>query len=431
MNPVARIWLHLRTQGLARALKHRDFALFSLTGWFSTTGMWMQRVGIGWLTWELTHSGAWLGIMAMANALPGLFLLPLTGAFAERIDPLKLMRVTQVLNLVANTTLAVITLTGHVSVEAMLAITLSTGIVQTFNMPARMTIAPTLVPRNDLPAAISLNSFLFTSAMFIGPAAAGFLIDHGGVGLAFVANACSYLPFYVVLYLIRLPGRVPRVGAKTSLWADAVDGVRYAVRHPGIGPVLLVTVMVSILVRPLSDLVPGFVDEVFKAGPAELGMALSAYGFGGMAGSLWMANRGRIEGTTRVFVVAGLILTAGTALFASLTWFLPAICLMPILGFTNSASNNAAQTLIQGSVAPSHRARVVSLYSLNGRGGPAFGALAMGYLSHVFGLQWPLGVAAVCGVGVVLWAARRRRAIVAASEVMADDRAPPGRKAAE
>lgn len=419
MNVFLRIFEYFATQGFARALRHRDFMWFSMTSWVSTTGMWMQRVGIGWLTWELTHSGAWLGIMAAANAVPGLILLPFTGAYADRIDRLKLMRVTQSINFFANTVLAVLTLTGHISVEIMLAITLVSGVVQTFNMPVRMTIAPSLVPLQDLPAAISVNSFQFTTAMFIGPALAGFLIAHGGVGLAFVANAASYLPFYIILYVITLAERPARPQVETGILADVIDGIKYVANHPGIGPVLTVTLVLSILVRPLSDLVPGFIDEVFREGPAELGLVLSAYGCGGMIGSFWMGNRGRLQGSTRIFVIFSAILTVLTVAFASINVIMLAIPIMAILGAANSISNNAAQTLIQAAVAPSHRGRVISLYSLNGRAGPALGALIMGYLSHVLGLQIPTAGAAVIGIGVVLYVARDRRKIAEATEAAA------------
>jgi MFS family permease len=418
VNVLSRIIEYFSTQGFARALRHRDFMWFSMTSWISTTGMWMQRVGVGWLTWELTHSGAWLGIMAAANALPGLVLLPFTGAYADRIDRLKLMRVTQSLNFVANAVLAVLTLTGHISVEIMFAITLLSGVVQTFNMPVRMTIAPSLVPLQDLPAAISVNSFQFTTAMFIGPALAGFMIAHGGVGLAFVANAASYLPFYIILYVITLADRPPRPQVETGIIADVVDGIKYAANHPGIGPVLMATLLLSILVRPLSDLVPGFIDEVFQKGPAELGLVLSAYGCGGMVGSFWMGNRGRLQGSTRIFIVCSLILTAFTVVFASINVILPAIALMAVLGASNSISNNAAQSMIQASVAPSHRGRVISLYSLNGRAGPALGALVMGYMSHVLGLQIPTAGAAVIGIFVVLYVARDSRKIAEATEAV-------------
>ena len=72
---------------IARALRHRDFALFAVGALISTMGMWVQQVAIGWLTWELTHSGAWLGIIALSNSLPSLILVPFAGAAAAEEFP--------------------------------------------------------------------------------------------------------------------------------------------------------------------------------------------------------------------------------------------------------------------------------------------------------------------------------------------------------
>ena len=182
--------------------------------------------------------------------------------------------------------------------------------------------------------------------------------------------------------------------------------------------------------RPLSDLVPGFIDEVFRKVPAELGLVLSAYGCGGMIGSFWMGNRGRLQGSTRIFIISSLILTTFTVAFASIDVVMLAIPIMAMLGANNSISSNAAQSLVQASVAPSHRGRVISLYSLNGRAGPALGALIMGYLSHVLGLQIPVAGAAIIGIGVVLYVARDRRKIAEATETAAapyDETAPAQR----
>jgi predicted MFS family arabinose efflux permease len=227
-----------------------------------------------------------------------------------------------------------------------------------------------------------------------------------------------------------LADRPVRPQADTGIIADVVDGIKYVANHPGIGPILTATLLLSILVRPLSDLVPGFVDEVFREGPAELGLVLSAYGCGGMVGSFWMGNRGRLQGSARIFVVFSFILTTFTVAFASIDVILPAIAIMAVLGASNSISNNAAQSLIQAAVAPSHRGRVISLYSLNGRAGPALGALIMGYLSHILGLQIPTAGAAVIGIGVVLYVARARRKIADATEVavVPYDDADPGKR---
>ena len=69
MNLFAAVLSPFRGQGLARAFQHRDFSVFITGHWVSAVGLWVQRVAVGWLTWELTHSGAWLGGVALAQAL--------------------------------------------------------------------------------------------------------------------------------------------------------------------------------------------------------------------------------------------------------------------------------------------------------------------------------------------------------------------------
>jgi MFS family permease len=432
MNPVSRLFHYVRHQGMGRALRHRDFAWYTATSWISTIGMWMQRIGTGWLTWELTHSGFWLGLIVAAQALPAVVLIPFTGAFAERINRLTLMRFTQALTFVSNSLLAALTVLGYTTVEVLFVLSLFNGLVVTFNMPARMTMVPGLVPRADLGSAIAVGSLVFTSSTFIGPAIGGLLIEHGGISLCFVANALSYLPFYANLYFIKLRDSENAPSAHARLLDDVRDGVRYAARHPGIGPVLMLALLTSLLLQPISDLVPGFVDHVFDAGPTALGMIMSMFGIGGMVGALWMANRSRLEGTVRIYFIAGALSALATLAFAATSVLWVGVASMAVLGFVGSARGNAAQTLIQGSVDPTHRARVISLYSLTHRAGPAIGAMSMGGASDFIGLQIPVAVSALIAFLLFVWVWRHRGKIAKATELLVydDDVLPPPQKRA-
>ena len=425
MNPVSRLFHYVRHEGMGRALRHRDFAWYTATSWISTIGMWMQRIGTGWLTWELTHSGLWLGLIVAAHALPAIVLIPFTSAYAERMNRLKLMRVTQALTFASNSLLAALTVMGLTTIEVLFVISLFNGLVVTFNMPARMTIVPGLVPRADLGSAIAIGSLVFTSSTFVGPAIGGLLIDHGGIALCFVANAVSYLPFYVNLYFIKLRDAENAPSADAKLLDDVRDGVRYAARHPGIGPVLMLALLVSLLLQPISDLVPGFVDHVFTAGPTALGMMMSVFGIGGMAGALWMANRSRLHGTVRIFFVAGALSALATLAFAATPVLWVGMAAMAVLGFVGSARGNAAQTLIQSSVDPTHRARVISLYSLTHRAGPAIGAMSMGAVADFAGLQIPVGASALLALVPFIWLWRRRHEIATATELLVHDDVAP------
>lgn len=239
MNPFSATVEKLRGQGIARAFRHRDFAIYSAGNWVSTIGMWVQRVGIQLLTWELTHSELWLGIIAFSQVVPGVLLLPLTGAIADRMDRMKLIRVTQILSSVMATVLAVTVFLDWMTIHLLLAITLVAGLVSSFAVPARMTLSPSLVPKQDITTAIAVGSALFNSSTVIGPALAGLLIVKWGFGFAFVFNAISFVAQYVTLRMITLLRQEHHAGKSQSVFTDIAEGVRYIGGHAGILPVLL------------------------------------------------------------------------------------------------------------------------------------------------------------------------------------------------
>ena len=91
----ARIYRQFLNHGLGRALRHRDFTLYVFAGWISNMGIWFQRVGFQWLTWLLTESFAWLGAIALADALAVMVFLPVAGALTDRMNRLTLARLSQ------------------------------------------------------------------------------------------------------------------------------------------------------------------------------------------------------------------------------------------------------------------------------------------------------------------------------------------------
>lgn len=402
----------VREQGVVQVLRHGDYARYVSTSWIAMIGMWLQRIGIGWLTWELTHSGAWLGAIALGNSLPAILLVPFAGAIADRMDRLRLLQIAQGFQILVSTLLAVLTLAELIDIWPLFAVAVALGTLEAAATPSRMTVAPGLVPREDLSGAIALNAVAFNSATFIGPAIAGGMIGSMGIGITFALNAAAYLPHYSVLFYVRLRAAEHASGSQSSITADIVDAIRYVVGHSGIAPILLLAFIGSLLVRHLPDLMPGFADHVFNGGPETLGALMSAFGAGGMFGSLWIANRNSIHGTTVIFFV-GLL---GNAVFVfvfavtDILWI--GMAAVALFGFTMASSGNSAQILVQHNVDGRMRARVMSLYSLTFRGGPAIGAMIFGGLSASYGLQLPIAAGAgLCFIAGLI--VMRRRNVIA------------------
>ena len=390
---------------IRRTLGHRDYGLYSAGNSVSLVGNWIQRVAVGWLAWELTSSGAWLGLLAMADLSPALILGPLGGAVADRGGRLRLIQIAQAVSMATSLVLVALIMTELVTPELLFLLVLVSGAAQGFIQPARLSLVPSLVPREDISTAVAINAIIFNLARFIGPAIAGLLIVSADVAAAFAVNSVSFLAFMLVLSRIRLrEDALPTEKADdASLLADIGEGLAYTARHPGIGPLLLLSVCMSFGVRPYVELLPGFASAVFGKGADGLAALTSTIGAGAILSGFWLAGRGGREGLGRLTLVAMGVLVLSVIGFAATTDYTVALVLMGISGLAMVVGGVGAQTLIQLSVQPEMRARVMSLYGLIFRGGPAAGALAMGAASEVVGLRWPLAVGGLATL--VVWLA--------------------------
>ena len=332
------------------------------------------------------------------------------------MDRLRILQYAQGIQILVSIALAWLTLSGQIDIWLILFLSIGIGLMETLATPSRMTIGPGLVPREDLSGAIALSAVAFNSATFIGPAIAGLVISRLGAGYAFVLAGCGLLPHFAILFKIRLRAQEHVAGRGQSLLGDVFEAVRYLAGHAGIAPILLLATIGSLSVRHLPDLMPGFAGDVFGRGPEALGALMSAFGAGGMTGSLWIANRNRVTGTTKIFFT-GLI---GNGLFVFIfavsgNFYVGLIALV-FFGLSMSTSGNSAQILIQNAVAGAMRGRVMSLYSLTFRGGPAIGAMIFGALSARFGLPAPVAAGALICITAAILFNRRRTAIAGVLE---------------
>src|SRR5262245_54914380 len=118
---------------LALPLRNTNFGLYSAGSGISLIGMWMQRIAVGWLTWQLTESGFWLGVVAFADFFPVIVIAPVAGAAADRWDRLRVVKVSQFILLVQAFVLFAATASGHINVAMIVALTAIHGIVVAFN----------------------------------------------------------------------------------------------------------------------------------------------------------------------------------------------------------------------------------------------------------------------------------------------------------
>lgn len=397
---------------IGRAFSNRNFAIYTSGNSVSLVGFWVHRVAAGWLAWQLTGSGFWLGAIAFADLCPVVVLGPIAGALADRFDRRRLAVACQMLSLAQAMVLCVMTAVGSITIEMLFFLTLLVGIFGAMHQPARLSLVPSLVRSEDLSSAVAITSVIFNLARFVGPALSGVIITVAGIAPAFAFNALTYIAAIAALLSLRLLPRETPALPPAGVLVEAAAGIRYAVRHPAIGPLLISSALVSVLARPVFELLPGFAGAVFERGAGGLAALTSAVGLGAIVGGLWLAQRGGIMGLVPIALTSVMLSGFAVAVFAIVGNFWLALAAMSMTGFAIVASGIATQTLIQSSVHDSMRGRVMALWGLIFRGMPALGAVGMGWLSSFVGFGWPVAVGGVFCFLLGLWMFRKRERLI-------------------
>ncbi len=389
---------------IRQVFSNRNYAIYTSGNSLSLIGLWVQRLAVGWLAWDLTKSGFWLGAVAFADLFPIFVIGPFAGVIADWYDRRRVSLICQMMALSQAAVLFFLTANAMIDIESLFILSLLQGIVVAFHQPTRLSLVRDLVEAKDMTTAVAVNSVSFNLARFIGPAVAGVVITSYGVATAFAINALSYFSMIIALFFLRLPPQRKQT-QKKGILTEASAGIRYAASHPVVGRIIILMLAMAFLTRPVSELLPGFADAVFSKGAEGLAIFTSATGLGAIVGGIWIAQRGRNEGLSRIAVTSVIISGLMIILFASTHLFWVAVGAMTVAGVAMVTCGVATQTMIQSVVEEQMRGRVLSLWGMIFRGGPAVGALVMGWLSGTFGLSWPLGVAGglcVCIVFLML-----------------------------
>ena len=404
---------------ITAALKQRNFAWYFAGSGIGLIGIWAQRLTVSRLAWEFTKSGFWLGVVVTADLLPTVILTPIAGVVADRVNRHRMMFVSQFLGMLQALALAALAFTGLLNIWWLIFLTLFIGVVWAFNTAARLSMVPNLMGHQHVPSAVAMDSAIFNLARFIGPMVAGYLIASVGVGITFLINAITFSFFLACLTKAHMIRDERGVRSTANIFIQATEGIRYAAKHPGIGPVLILIIALAIGLKPVLELLAGVTDTVYKMGPAGLGNLMAASAIGATLAAIWLAQRGTVIGMTRIVVGALLFGAISVFAFTSTQSFVFGLVCAFFIGAAIVVGGTGTQTLMQNAVDGAMRGRVMSLYGMVYRGGPALGALIMGSLAELVGFQAALASGGVLCAAVFLWVIRQRVRMVSALEAHA------------
>lgn len=369
----------LKTMGAS--LRHRNFALYFYGMCVVLVGMWIGQVAMGWLVFRLTNSLAMLSTTVFLSQIPTLFIAPLAGVLSDRFDRRKIMIVTQTLMMLQSLALGVLVLLNKIDFQTICAFSLFFGCVVGVDAPARQALYAKLVPLQDLPNAIALNSAAMNGSRFVGPAIGGFLIGAFGEAWCFIIGGLAFGAIILSLALIKMPPKIPLKKSAGAL-AELRDGFAYLCGSMPLRTILLTLTVICFFGLPFPTLLPAFAGGTLAGDSTTLGNMMSLIGLGAFVAAMYLTARKSALGLGRVITISGTLFGLGLIAISQAGSASIAYIFCAPIGFGMIALAASSNVMIQSLVEESKRGRMMSFFSMAFFGIPPLGTIAQGYLAN-------------------------------------------------
>lgn len=382
-------------KSISRAFRHKGYRHYFLWQFLSFIGTWIQSTTQSWLVYRLTGSALFLGAVNFAGSIPAIFLAPFAGVAADNFSRRNILVITQILCLIHGVVITVLYFMGILNEWHILFLAIFLGIANSFDMTARQSLVPLLIPEEDLTNAIALNSSMFNSARMIGPAIAGFLIAAYGEGFCFFLNTISYVPIILFLFFVVLRKQIIKKSSSTI--KHLKEGFLFAWNKKPLRALLMMVGTFSFWGASITTLMPIFSDQILHAGSKGLGILTGISGLGAVSGGVFLATRKKIIGIKNIIAASTLIASVCLASFAFSRNLLLSSLLLYITGFGSIIIFAGSNTLLQALSPDNLRGRVISLFSTMLMGMYPLGSLILGYFAQKLSVSYAVLIgASIC-----------------------------------
>ncbi len=385
---------------LPPALRYRDFRLFTIGYLPAETGEYIHFVVQNWLAWELTRSAFALGVLGFCEFAPRFVFGPIGGVVADRMDRLKLLKISRIANLIQSLIFAALIFTGQLRFWHIVVLVVFMAIVSSFSTAAQQVVIVNLVPQEGVVSALALSSATHNLTKVIGPSIGGVLLTVIGPGPCVLIQALTVIGMLFTLWRMQ-SATEPANPAKGDWLKDIVEGVSYLRENRRVFSTILTTYSNGFFGISYAQFLPYFAQEVLHVGPAGYGVLVSAPGVGAVLISFFLSTHARLRGMRRLLVGASLIYAVAIFLFALSPFYFLSIGLLAIVGSMQMSYRVLARAIIQEECPDHMMGRAMSLFFLD-RGFGSLGAIGIGSMATL--MPVPIAVAAsALACGLVSW----------------------------
>jgi MFS family permease len=395
----------LQRDRLLSPLRHRDFRLFWTGLILSSVGSQFTQVAMAWQIYELTNSPLQIGLIGLARAVPQMIILLFGGLLDDAMNRRKLMMITQASLFFVSGSLALITLSGHVTPLKLYGVTVLLALFSSLESPSRQAMVTNLVPAEDLSRALAIFSTQRQIATIAGPSIAGVVLAVAGPALCYAVDACSWLIMFGVLLLIRTP--LPERGGWRTITFDSLRvGFRFVWGHAVIFPFLMMDLGANIF-GTVRALFPIYARDILAVGPQGLGLLYAASAAGALLGAVGFSLWGPKRQAGRWILLGVAIYGVCLLCFAQSRWFWLSIALLIGSGIGDTISAILRSTINQLSTPDDLRGRMSSINSIFTNSGPQLGQFQLGALATAVGTEFAATASALAILSIVALLAAR------------------------
>jgi MFS family permease len=383
-------------------LRHETYRTIWFASLASNFGGLIQAVGAAWMMTVITSSEDMVALVQTSTALPIMLFSLISGALADNYDRRRIMLTAQSAMLVVSILLTACAIIGWITPGLLLFFTFLIGCGTALNNPSWQASVGDMVPRADLPEAVTLNSMGFNITRSVGPAIGGAIVAAAGAAAAFAVNALSYIALLYVLFRWR-PSMPASTLPRETLGSAIFAGLRYVSMSPNLEKILLRGLVFGIGASSIQALLPVVALDLVSGGPLTYGFMLGAFGIGAIGGAV-LSTRLREMFSSETIIRLAFSGFAFSAVIAALS---PSAVLtsagLLVAGACWVSALSLFNIIVQLSTPRWVVGRALSLYQTVTFGGIAGGSWLWGVAADRYGLSNALLMsAAVLLLGVVI-----------------------------